>query len=346
MLQNVPNDKLQAAIDEAQAIAGLLIRHDRLIAAIPDRKYRCGTVAKPRGINGWYVVKHDGVSEFITIVYGNFELGDTVKFKYHISLKDNAQPTKKLSPAERKALQDEMNARIEADRAKYEKSKQQKADYYVKEFNQLPFCIEHPYSNKKGIPNIKWYNLRHDIRFNRDLLCIPFVNDRGLIQGYQTIAPDGVKRFCGSVGGYYWQYPIINPNSLVFNGVNSFFILCEGVATGISAYEALVSYFDSQIFLPIILCAFNVGNLNRVITATKSQKLPYLLLVDNDSNKPKNAGIETCKQLLIYHSDCIIYPLTFPDSGDANDYILANGAAAFIQLIKKYATPVINMILR
>ncbi len=346
MLQSVPHDKLQDAINEAQAIAGLLIRDDRLLNAVPDRKYRCGTVAKPRGINGWYVVKYDGVSEFITIVYGNFELGDTVKFKYHISLKDKDQPIKKLSPAERAELQAQMNAKIEADRAKYQQEKQKKASYYVNEFNQLPYCVEHPYISKKGIENLSLYKLRHDTRFNRDLLCIPFIDDRGLIQGYQSIAPDGVKRFCGSVGGYYWQHPINNPSPLVFNSENSFFILCEGVATGISAYQALIDYFDSRVFLPIILCAFNVGNLDKAITATKPQKLPYLLLVDNDSSKPKNAGIEACKQLLENHTDCTIYPLTFPNNADANDYILANGEAAFIQLIQQYANPLINKIFR
>jgi len=184
MLHNVPNDKLQAAIEEAHAAAGLLIRDDRLIAAVPDRKYRCGTVAKPKGINGWWLVKYDGVSEFITIVYGNFELGDTVKFKYHISLKDKEHPIKKLSPAERAELQAQMDARIEADRVEYEQSKQQKASYYVNEFNQLPYCMEHAYITRKGITNLGWYNFRQDTRFNRNLLCVPFVNDRGLIQGY------------------------------------------------------------------------------------------------------------------------------------------------------------------
>lgn len=346
MLQNVPNDKLQAAIDEAQAVAGLLIRHDRLINAVPDRKYRSGTVAKPKGINGWWLVKYDGVAEFITIVYGNFELGDNAKFKYHINLKDNQQPARRLSPAERAELQAKMDARIEADRVKYQQEKQKKASYYVNEFNQLPWCTEHPYITRKCISNLSWYNLRHDDRFNRDLLCIPFIDDRGLMQGYQTIAPDGVKRFCGSSGGYYWQYPMTNPNELVFDADNSFFILCEGLATGVSAYEAIIDYFDSQVYLPIILCAFNVGNLDKAITATKSRKLPYLLLVDNDSDKSKNAGIETCKLLLENHPDCAIYPLTFPGNADANDYILVNGVAAFIQLIEQYAAPLINKIFK
>jgi len=343
MLHNVPNDKLQSAIDEAHATAGLLIRYDRLINAVPDRKYRSRTVAKPKGINGWWLVKCDGVVEFITIVYGNFELGDKVKFKYHINLKDKDHSIKKLTPAERAELQSQMNARIEADRAKYEQSKQQKSDYYVNEFNQLAWCAGHPYITRKGISNLSWYNFRQDTRFNRNLLCVPFVNDRELLQGYQSIAPDGTKRFCGSIGGYFWQYPITNPNDLLFDVNNSFFILCEGVATGISAYEALINHFDNQIYLPIILCAFNVGNLDKVIKITINKRLPYFLLIDNDSTKPRNAGIETAKQLIIDNPDAVIYPVTFDNGTDANDYILANGSISFINLICKQ-TPLMNFI--
>lgn len=141
---HISEHNISIIIDKFTSI-GLIVDISKVSDAIPDRKYRCGTAAKPKSKNGWWLVKYDGVSEFVTIVYGNFELGDTVKFKYHISLKDKDQPIKKLSPAERAELQEQMNARIEADRVKYEQLKQQKADYYVKEFNQLPWCTGHPY---------------------------------------------------------------------------------------------------------------------------------------------------------------------------------------------------------
>lgn len=340
---NIPQNKLSLAIEEANHLANILITFDKISNAIPNRKYRCGTLDKPKGNNGWWIIKHDAMTDFITLVYGNFELGDKVKFKYHINLKDQANVIKR-TPEERKKLQQQIDAKIEADRLKHLQETERKRAYYVDEYSKLNHCQNHEYLIRKGIEYSSHYKLMVDNRHNRNLLCVPFVDNKGILHGYQSIATDGTKRFNGSVGGYYWQYPMINPCPEVFNAENTFYILCEGLATGLSAYEALVDYFDTQVFLPVVLCAFNVGNLDKVITATKANKLPYLLLIDNDSSKSCNAGLETAKTLLNNHSDCEIYPLTFSNGNDANDYIMNYGVFAFIQLIEQYANPVIHKI--
>lgn len=215
----------------------------------------------------------------------------------------------------------------------------------MSEYKHFKYCYSHDYLTYKGINYPEHYQLRLDTRNNNNLLCIPFFNQDGILQGYQSIDTTGrIKIFRGSVGGYFWRYPMTNPCPHVFNERNSFFILCEGLATGLSAYEAITEYFDIDMYLPIILCAFNVGNLDKVITQTKAHKLSYLLLVDNDSAKPRNAGIETAKTLLNKHSDCAIYPLTFTNGDDANDYILKNGVIKFIRLISEFAEPILNQI--
>lgn len=342
---NIPHNKLSNAIDEASQQANIIIRLEQINNATPDRKYRCGTIAKPKCINGWYIFKHDVATDFITLIYGNFELGDDIKFKHHINLQEQSNFINR-TPEERKKLQEQINAKIEADRLKKSQEAAKKRNYYVNEYNKFSNCQTHEHLGNKGILHPQYYQLRLDNRYNNNLLCVPFVDNQGHIQGYQSIAVDGSKKFHGSVGGYYWQYPVSNPCPEVFNQNNMFYILCEGLATGLSAYEAIIECFDSQVYQPMILCAFNVGNLDKVITATKANKLPYLLLVDNDSNKPRNAGIEAAKALLDAHTDCEIYPLTFNDGNDANDFIQKHGAFAFVNLIKQYANPVINKIFK
>lgn len=337
---NIPQNKLDNAV-EALQIAGLFISHDQIINATHDRLYRIGTTDKPKGKDGWFKVLYDSSTDFVTIVFGNWQT--QTKDKLHINLKQSIEK-KRLTPEERQALQAKIDKKILDDRAKRNKELNQKRTYYVNEYNQLQHCYSHGYLTRKGILYPQQYQLRTDTRANNNLLCVPFINGNGELQGYQSITIDGSKRFNGSVGGFYWQYPMTNPCPEVFNHSNSFFILCEGLATGLSAYEAITEFFDIQVFLPIILCAFNVGNLDKVITATKAHKLPYLLLVDNDSTKPRNAGIETAKALLMAHAECEIYPLTFSNGNDANDFIIEHGYDEFIKLIDKYAYPIINKI--
>ncbi|HCY39527.1 MAG: hypothetical protein QG673_96 [Pseudomonadota bacterium] len=329
MMLNIPTKKLAAAIDAMNA-AGLIIDAAKLSNSVPDRKYRSGTQAKPTGLNGWYVIKYDSALDFITIVYGNFEHGDDHKLKYHINLKSHDQPIR--TSEERKRLQEQIDAKIAADRAKQTQERQRKAAHYSAEFQRLPLCESHPYTDRKGIADIHYLQLHQDMRFNKNLLCIPFY-DRGIIQGYQTIAPDGTKLFNGSIGGNYWQYPLTNPLPEVFTQANSFFIIGEGLATVLSAYQAIINTYRNIVFIPYMLVAFNCGNLDKVIKATQSQGLPYLLLVDNDSTKPRNAGIESAKRLIMDNPNAIICPMTFTNDCDANDFIIEHGEQGFIDLL-------------
>lgn len=328
---NIPTDKLNGAVDTALAM-GLVITPEQLNNAVADRFYHCGTITHPRSKNGRFIVKHDPATDFITVIFWNHETSQ--QDKYHINLTTD-QPRKQLSQAERKALQARIDAKIAADRKKQEQERNYKASYYVAEYQKLPHTQEHDYFSRKGLCSLDKFNLRVDNRFNRNLLCVPFMNSGGTMQGYQTIAADGTKRFNGSVGGCFWQYPAVNPCPDVFDTDNSFYLIGEGLATVLSAWNAIINHYDAQVFLPYALVAFNCGNLDKVIKATAASRLPYLLLVDNDSSKPHNAGIETAKQLIMDNPDAVIYPVLFTNGHDANDYILANGERAFIELLNK-----------
>lgn len=336
---NIPQNKLNSAVEALQT-AGLFISDTQIITATHDKLYRIGTTDKPKSKDGWFKVLYDGAIDFVTICYGNWvtQLSD----KYHINLKDSNHNNR--TQEERKQLQAQINAKIKADHIKREKQTTEKRIHYTNEYSNFNHCHSHPYLTRKCIQYTHHYQLRIDTRSNKNVLCIPFMNQDGIIQGYQAITADGDKRFRGGSGGFYWQYPLTNPCPDVFDASNTFYILCEGIATGLSAYEAITDYFDADMYLPIVLCAFNAGNLHKVITATKAHKLPYLLLVDNDSTKPRNAGIETAKMLLQSHPDCEIYPLTFTNGDDANDYIIRYGGDSFIQLLGEFAQPILNKI--
>lgn len=331
MMFNIPTDKLNGAVDTA-SVMGLLITPEQLNNAVADRFYHCGTITHPRSKNGRFIVKHDMATNFITMVFWNHETSQ--QDKYHINLTTD-HPRKPLSQAERQALQARIDAKIAADRKKQEQERERKAAYYVAEYQKLPHAQEHHYFTRKGLGILDSFNLRVDNRFNRNLLCVPFMNSGGAMQGYQTITADGTKRFNGSVGGCFWQYPAANPCPDVFDTGNSFYLIGEGLATVLSAWNAIINHYDAQVFLPYALVAFNCGNLDKVIKATAAKKLPYLLLVDNDSSKPNNAGIENAKRLIMDNPDAVIYPVLFTNGQDANDYILANGEWAFIELLIK-----------
>ena len=336
---NIPTDKLNGAVDTAYT-TGLVITAEQLNNAVADKFYHCGTITHPRSKNGRFIVKHDPATNFITMVFWNHETSQ--QDKYHINLTTD-QSRKQLSSTERQALQARIDAKIAADRKKQEQERNRKAAHYVAEYQKLPHAQEHDYFSRKGLCSLDKFNLRVDNRFNRNLLCVPFMNSGGAMQGYQTIAGDGTKRFNGSVGGCFWQYPVVNPCPDVFNTGNSFYLIGEGLATVLSAWSAIINHYDAQVFLLYALVAFNCGNLDKVIKATAARKLPYILLVDNDSSKLRNAGIENAKQLIMDNPEAVIYPVLFTNGHDANDYILANGEQAFIELLTT-KTPINKLI--
>ncbi len=303
------------------------IKHNRFV--------NCAHVSRPNKADSvWYC--YDEGKPFVS--YGSWN-GCIENGHFFIEEAKPFTAEEKQAYAKKKAEYEEHNRKLEAERLN---KLALKRDFSLSEYSKFSKCTGHDYLERKKIYSPELYDFKIDDRGN--LLCVPFHNIYGEMQGYQTINESGDKRFCGSVGGYFWQYPKANPCPEVFNRSNMFYIIGEGIATCLSAYEAIINCYGSRMFLPVILCAFNAGNMDKVITATKASKLPYLLLVDNDSTKARNTGIETAKTLLTTHDDCEINPITFKN-GDANDFILEHGEVEFIKLLNQYASRIINRIL-
>lgn len=320
------HDNLTQIESKAQEI-GLCINNAKLTTTIPSKIYTCGTTANPRGANGRYLVKYDPITEKATVLFWNFETSSEKAplAKVVISLRD--PNTKPLTSAERQQQRAHMAANLKRQREQADRENAEKAINCRDMFKVSEHCAEHEYFEHKGIVNLSKYGFKKCDGAVR----IPFTNGIEM-QGFQTIRRDGVKRFTGSIGGCWWQYP----NNQAITG-NHFYIIGEGVATVLSAYKAIVNAQSDM--LPIALVGFNAGNLSKVISNTKDNNLPYLLLVDNDSTKSKNAGVEAMLQILTEHSGIEIYPLVITDgvSNDANDFILKNGAMAFIKLVTDIA---------
>lgn len=115
-------------------------------------------------------------------------------------------------------------------------------------------------------------------------------------QSLQAIAPDGNKRFQpgGKVrGGFYViGWPLINGNP---------FAVCEGVATGISIYQATR--------LPVV-CAFSAGNLAPVVAGLRAHypDNPMVVCADNDRWTPGNPGLTAARALIDPYRVTVRYP--------------------------------------
>ena len=314
-------------IEIAKSNTGIIIPCNKLHSAPLGKWISCSTTDKPKSTAGRFKV------ESYCIHFKNWQT-DT-QYTYFFNKLQN----KKLTLAERKQLQQQINQKIADDKAKQEQEKIKNVNYYRSKFLQFKPCIRHKYADRKGLQNLHHYNFKID---NFDRLVIPFFNTNGIMTGYQTIMPYKVpnnpdKRIFGSYNGCYWQFPHVNIDPGIYNSTNSFYLLGEGIATVLSAYEAIHQYWEKQIFCCYALCGFSANNLSNVIQATSHYNLPYYLLVDNDADKRFNTGFRNAKQLILDNPSVAIYPIAFGGnkSIDANDYILVNGYSNFCRLLSK-----------
>lgn len=173
----------------------------------------------------------------------------------------------------------------------------------------LETCDNHPYLTAKGISAVP--NLRiegHD-------LVIPAVGLDGAVKTLQTITPAGDKRFVfgGEKKGHF--FPIGLRKSEAYERI----VIVEGLATGISVFEAMGG--------PVIV-AFDRGNLCPVARVLR-EKWPDATLVfaaDNDEKAPgdptndTNPGVWSAQQAAVKVGGnvLVVWP---PIAGtDWNDY--------------------------
>lgn len=224
----------------------------------PDgRIHRFGREPKDRDKNCWYFCTafnaRTGEQHFVC-VWGDWSEPDTQhKFctlsTFHND--DRVFVDKQIKKAQKKQEEDT--------KADQEQAKKEAKAY----LHGLPSDLT-PYATRKQITSL--FGAFND----GELTIVPVVNEKNELQGYQTIFPDGTKRFKLHTAKKGNFFPIGKPSTRVW--------LVEGFATGATVHMATSD---------MVLVCFDAGNLTNV-----KQKFPNSILAgDNDEAGHALAGI-------------------------------------------------------
>lgn len=247
---------------------------------------RCGTKSKPKSKNGWY---------YVNDTYANYGSWDnSIENGYFL-----VTEKKTFTEAEKKIY----FQKLEEQKLLLERIEKENRIERIKDVqnysNSLPKnnrnnVINHGYLIKKGLVDKDFY-YAHCLDFNLDFqkrLVIPIYDVDNQLVGCQYINENGDKKFkTGSILSNSF-YPII-ANELKLEDIQSFYFV-EGIATGISLYQAL-DYVIGGTYA-VIVC-FNAGNIDKVYNMiTKKYKSFYNIVVkDYDI-----AGIKSnCKGFIV-----------------------------------------------
>jgi len=221
-----------AAMMEELSRAGLVV--DGIVFG--GELHRCGTVDKPNGKDGSYIAHADAPA---SLWWQNFPAGTSDTW--------TAKSDKPLSTNEKKALQ----ARIKADKAKRESERTRRNEEAASKaqgiYSAAVDCVSHPYLERKGVQPVPGLKVSTDPKCAS--LIVPVRNESNKLVGLQFIHEDGSKKFLTGTakkGGFF----IIGGRD-----TDKPLLICEGLATGLSLYEAvgfpaLVS-FDAGNLLPV-----------------------------------------------------------------------------------------------
>ena len=156
----------------------------------------------------------------------------------------------------------------------------------------------HPYLKAKGIKPLT-------LRQEGKLLVVPMYCEAGLVN-YQTIAPDGAKRFRtgGRKKGAYWPVGGLK--------VGEPLLVCEGVATGITLYMVTGN---------AVACAMDCGNLLPVARSLRARHpgINIVICADNDHQTDGNPGITAGKAAAAAVGGRCIWP-EFPEGAEGTDF--------------------------
>ena len=178
----------------------------------------------------------------------------------------------------------------------------------------------HPYLQAKGVRP-------HEIRQKEQSLIIPLRDVSGRIFSWQTIAPDGKKRFRkdGRIIGCFHQIGGIRERKTTL-------FIVEGYATGATIHERMpeiMNDFVDTSKLPnvddyAVIVAFNAGNLPRVAAAVRARypTNPIAIVADNDHHTKDNPGLTKANAAKeVCHAQLIVPHFCPGDKGtDFNDF--------------------------
>lgn len=281
--------------------------------------HRCGTVDKPRELDGAYKVHLD---EPASLWWRNWRTGDEGTY----SLKAE----KEMSRAERKAYRESIAAarrEAEAERAGRIAAAASRASHI---WSLAPSATDaHPYLRRKGVRS---FGLRVAADGRLIVPVLDAFDDKG--QSLQYIAASGEKRFLsdGKTAGGCFALRAKDGR------VDGPLLICEGYATAASLRMATGH---------AVVMAFNAGNLAEVARIMR-QRFPereIVLCADNDEGgekpdgTPCNVGVDAArKAAAAVGAKLAICPLIDGRKADFNDLHLAQGVDAVREAVEAART--------
>ncbi|WP_431026220.1 toprim domain-containing protein [Halomonas sp. H5] len=227
----------------------------------------------------WYVCHHDFA------VWGDWGTGE----QHNVFAKGPIDPetaTKARMEAERR--KHERKARDERRRAQAAESARQAT-------HRLPWADSgHPYLVKKKIKPI-------GLKQQGSKLVAAMTDGRRIVN-YQTIDPDGRKRFLAGAkkqGAYF-----------AIGHIGDRLVVCEGVATAISIHLA---------YGCAVAAAMDCGNLKPVALNLRNRypDVPIVIMADNDIHRPNNPGVTHGKAAAEAVGGQCVWPAPSPVQPDA-----------------------------
>lgn len=286
-----PTEQFRAAMEAAG-----LVPPDRIKA--DGKLHRCGTVDKPPGTDGCYLLHLDG---WPAGGLQNWQNGGWTNWKADLGKK----PTKAEQIEYKKRLVQIRHLR-EIETAKRRAEARERAAAIWSKAGAV--SGDHAYLAGKGVQ-------AHGVRLHQGTLVVPAADSEGQIHTLQFIASDGTKRFlAGGEKRAHWHM-IGEPDSVI--------CVAEGYATAASIHEA-TGY--------VVAVAFDCGNIMPVSEALAEHYPDARLVIcaDNDSETGSNPGMTKAREAArILDAD-----LADPGQpGDFNDLHQAEGLEAVAERI-------------
>jgi len=220
----------------------------------------------------------------VSASFGNWKTGEKIKWS----------TASRLPKHESELITNEMNRQIELDRAEREKEYKAVADKAYKQFKTYSWAASTPYTERKKI------EVDPKCRVSGDLLIVPMYDVEGKFWSYQTINPDGEKRFF--TGGKK------RGNFFAIGELTKEIIICEGYATGYSLHKSTGK---------CVVVAFDAGSLPPVAAAlrAKDKDLKITFAADRDES---GVGEKKARQAAeSVGGEIILPPSGFKDFNDA-----------------------------
>lgn len=173
----------------------------------------------------------------------------------------------------------------------------------------------------------------HGILQKEENLLIPAFTRHGDIVSYQTIQPDGTKRYQpkGSIAGAFYPIGKVSPQGDI--------CVCEGFATGATIHEVTK--------LPVFV-AFDAGNLIKVAMELRAiYPNRIVICADNDAFTKDNPGLMEAKKVCAAIPNCIMLYPEFKNpkekKTDFNDLYVEEGAESVNKIFNQLTKKLINL---